>query len=289
VENQHALLITFHEARQLDLMSLALGLLQHPVSNPRYSECVSPLSGWRAISATSSPAPPIIVIRGNQAIVDLNQEPPDHFLPDLFVTPVLSLQRELLFVHAASVGIRGSGILLIGPTATGKTTTALTLASRGHGIFGDDLAAIRTQSCEMVPFLRAANIRPGPHGQHLDSWLENRRFESDPLSGGAPRLRVPVDQLFPKSANSTAILRNVFFLSGFGDRPSAIPFTPSLDNLTPLSLNITLLVSWGISPERRLMQFLVFMKMLSKMRCYFLTLGSPEETADLVEATTEAI
>jgi hypothetical protein len=141
----------------------------------------------------------------------------------------------------------------------------------------------------MVPFLRAANIRPGPHGQHLDRWLENRHFESDPLSGGAPRVRVPVDQLFPQSASSTARLHSVFFLQGFADRPSVEPFTPSLDNLNPLSLNITLLVSWGISPERRLMQFLIFMKMLSKMRCHFLKLGSPEETADLVEASAEAI
>jgi hypothetical protein len=279
--------VRFVEPEHLDSMNVSLGLLQHPVRQPLFAECASPIPGWRTVSSTSAPALPLVAARNGEALVDLRREPPG-FLADLVVSPVLALQRQLLFIHAASIGINGSGALLIGPTSTGKTTSALALAARGHALFGDDMAAVRTETCEIIPFRRSANIRPGPHAGRVNELLKERAFEPDPLSGGEPHIRVHVGDLFPGPA-APLKLRDAFFLRGFDEHPRAVQFEPTMENLRSIALNVTLMVSWGLSPQRRLMQFLIFVRLLASLRCHFLTLGRPEDSAELIEQTTEAL
>src|SRR5947207_2119645 len=49
---------------------------------------------------------------------------------------------DLLFFHAASIGMDGRAYLLIGPKGRGKTSVSLALAARGHAFLGDETAIV---------------------------------------------------------------------------------------------------------------------------------------------------
>jgi hypothetical protein len=43
--------------------------------------------------------------------------------------------------------------------------------------------------------------------------------------------------------------------------------------------------SWGLAPERRVLRLLALKAMLARIECWELTLGAPDETAELIETT----
>lgn len=285
-EDGRLVLVRFGEPT-FDAFAGALALLKHPASAPLYTEHASTVDGWRLIVQTGTGAP-VTATRGAEALVDCAQSPV-RFLIKLIVNPVLAVQRGLLFVHAASVGIRGAGVLLIGPGGSGKTTTALTLASRGHAYFGDDVAAIRTGTTELQAFWRTAHMRPGPHARALARHVEAGQWDP-PYADGLPRLRLRVGEHFPEAAAPSVPLRLAVFLRGFDAAPKAGPFKPTREALSASSryaLNNTLWVAWGTTAHRRLLQFMLFQRMLARVRCAWLDVGDPDATADLIETMTE--
>lgn len=280
-------LVRFNEPASVDAFGVALTLLEHPAAHPLFAERASGADGWRIIACASTGIP-VLAARGTEALVDCKRSPRG-FLVDLIVNPVLAAQRELLFVHAASVGIRGAGILLIGPSGSGKTTTSLTLASRGHTYFGDDMAALRAASAELVAFRRTASLRPGPHALALARHVETGRWDP-PHADGIRRLRLCVADLFPAAAAAPLPLRLALVLRRFAAAPAVEPFAPTLEALgasSPLALNNALWLAWGTTPQRRLLQFMLFVRMLTRVRCAWLDVGAPDATADLIETLTE--
>lgn len=270
----------------IDAFGVASALLEHPVGAPLFVARGTSTDGWQLI-ATAQGGVPVVATRGNEALVDCTRAPRG-FLVDLMVNPVLAIQRELLFVHAASVAIHGAGILVIGRTGSGKTTTALAIAARGHAYFGDDMAAIHTASAQLLAFRTTANLRPGPHASALSPHLESGCWDA-PHSDGVRRLRLRVETVFPDAvATKPVVLRRAIFLRGFADAPALEPFVPAPGTLGPLALNNALWLAWGTTPQRRLLQFMVFVQMLARVPCAWLDLGPPEATADLIENTMEA-
>jgi hypothetical protein len=62
-----------------------------------------------------------------------------------FRGPVMGLvlqRRRVTALHASAVSYQGYGIVLCGPSETGKSTTAAGLALRGFSVLSDDIAAI---------------------------------------------------------------------------------------------------------------------------------------------------
>jgi HPr Serine kinase C-terminal domain len=272
-----------------DALAIALGLLKHPASAPAYVEHPTSVDGWRLIVHATTGIP-VIAARGAEALVDVQQSP-IRFLARLVVDLVLAVQRELLFLHAASLGIAGGGVLLIGPSGSGKTTTALTLASRGHAYFGDDVAAIRTATMELQPFWRTAHIRPGPHGSALARHVATGQWDP-PYADGLPRLRLRVGELFANAPAPSVPVRLALFLRSLAEAPRAELFVPTRETLSGSSryaLNNTVWVAWGTTPHRRLMQFMLFERMLARMRCAWLDVGKPDATADLIETMMEDV
>jgi hypothetical protein len=274
-------------APAVDAFGTALALLEHPVGRPLYREVPSTVAGWRLIASTTT-ALPLVAARGGLLLVDAPNAP-EGFLVDTLLSPVLAMQRELLFVHAASIEIGGRGVLLIGPSGSGKTTTALTLAARGHGYLGDDMAVLHAASGVLLPMRSTANLRPGPHPQALTDQLHGVTW-SPPHADGQPRLRLRVTEVFPDNAAARVPLMQVLFLRRFAPTAAIEPFeaTPrALGSLAPLGLNRALWLAWGITPQRRLAQFMVFMRLLARLRCAWLDVGPIEATADLIERTLE--
>jgi len=64
-------------------------------------------------------------------------------------------------------------------------------------------------------------------------------------------------------------------------------FEATAKMLGPLALNDALWLTWGTTPQRRLLQFVLFVQMLARVPCGWLDLGSPESTAELIESAME--
>jgi hypothetical protein len=255
--------------------------------SPEYVEGVVLADGWRPI---------VHVVTGRVAAAgrgqDLLVDVPlvgARVLGRLLVDAVLALQRTLLFAHAAAVGIGGTGTLLVGPSGSGKTTTAVGLASRGHRYFGDDVAAIRMKSAELIPFWRIAHMRPGPHARSLESHFATGEWDP-PYADGLPRMRLRVVDAFPDAVSRPLPLGHVLFLRSFAARPCLERFTPTASAFSARSrfaLNNTLWVAWGTTPPLRLLQFVSFLRMLERVPCAWLDVADPEATADLIERSLE--
>jgi hypothetical protein len=274
-------------APAVDTMGIALALLEHPAGRPLYREVPGTQPGWRLVASTVSGLP-LVASNGSMLLVDAPSAP-EGFLPDLLLSPVLAMQRELLFVHAASLEIANRGVLLVGPSGSGKTTAALTLAARGHGYLGDDMAVLHAASATLLPLRSTANLRPGPHPDALAAHVAGGRWDP-PHSDGQPRLRLRITELFPSSAAKRVPLSRVLFLRRFARAAAIEPFeatTDALGSLAPLGLNKALWLAWGTTPQRRLAQFMVFMRLLARVRCAWLDVGTIETTADLIESTME--
>lgn len=59
-------------------------------------------------------------------------------------------------IHATCVAVNGHGVLITGPSGSGKSDLALRLIDRGARLVGDDYVVIETQDSQLY-------ARPAPH------------------------------------------------------------------------------------------------------------------------------
>jgi hypothetical protein len=281
---------TFELPVPLDLVEIVLAVLQTR-RDAYYVARDLTGTGWRQVTSVARPAVPLVAINGSHVLFDAAELWPA-FLRDLLVGAALTSQKEILFFHAASVSVGGRGVLFIGRGGTGKTTLALALAARGHGVLGDDYTALRPGNLTLLPFRRNVHIRPGPRAQGVQEALQRGRYEIEVFSDGQSRLNATVQDLFPEAPAPHVRLAAAFFLRRFGPEPGLAPFRPSLEQLEwlkPLAFSGPIRASWGISPGRRILGFLRVIDILSKIRCYSLDVGPPDETAARVERALEDV
>jgi hypothetical protein len=281
------LCLTFEGVRLPDLLRAA----GTPFRMLRHLECVEvpgPLPGWRMLLERDGGAP-VVASDGRRLVVDLAVAPPE-FGTDCIASVAQAAQPEVMFLHAASFGVAGSGALLIAGGRGGKSTTALALAERGHAFLGDDMAAVRTRTCELLPFRKVASLRPGAYVRSFEG-----RFLSTPHMvavgpDGEARMLVHMADMFPASAGPELPLRYAFLLDGFGARPRLSPDRPDIGDVRRLRVAVSeSLPLWGTSPGRDLMRFLTMVHLLSRLDCYLLELGSPRQSAAAIESAMEAI
>jgi hypothetical protein len=84
--------------------------------------------------------------RGREIVVDPHPEADPGIVRTLLLGRVMACllrQRGYLPLHASAVAIEGRGVLFLGASGAGKSTTAAALYVRGHQVLADDVGAVR--------------------------------------------------------------------------------------------------------------------------------------------------
>jgi hypothetical protein len=267
-----AQVVTFTSPQQVDIVAFILALFR----DRGYVEIQRDHDDWRSLGLAGTDQP-LLTAKGGRVLVDA-LGPWQPLIANCAINWAMWMQREVLFFHAAAVGINGAGVLITGDKGTGKSTLSTALAAKGHAFLGDEIAAVRSRTLTLEPFLRAVSIRPGPRTAQVEQLLDGKSYPTEQFPDGTTRTRARVAELFSESGVLSLPLRKIFFLSGFEDLPRVEAFVPraaDLRLLTPLPCTF-----WDGSPAPPMMQVA---KLLSSASCYRLHPGSPEETARLVE------
>jgi hypothetical protein len=280
--------LTFLEGAPPDPAAAAPHLLRPTQAVAPFRVWDSFIPGWRLTGGVTGP---ILAARGAQVFLHPKLIPAE-FLVEYLVGITLGGQPGLLPIHGAALQIGQAGVVLVGASHAGKTTTALHLAARGHALLGDEIALIRLATREVVPFRRTAQLRPGPRGQELAALLgpsDNRNgfFTDDEWT-----VLYRIAELFPDRPARAVRARAVYFLSGFTDRPSLEPFSFTLEDpniLRWITVPEISYCSWGVAPARRTFRLLILREVLSRMPCWRLTVGPPSDTAALIERNMEEL
>jgi hypothetical protein len=259
--------------------------LRHLFPERRYQEWTEGQQGWRILAQSEAPEEPVFAVGTSEMLVS-RRHAWQHPVAMYSISTAIWLQPDIFVLHAASVGIASKGVLLSGVKGAGKTTLALSLASRGHAFLADEWAAVSESSGELLPLRRAASIRPGQHSNGLNEYLRTHACHTETLPDGTNRVRTRVGEVFPHAAAQVVPLTDIFFLRGFSARPGIAAITHRSAELPPIS---PLLASvWGHPPAERA---LALLRTLGRARWWQLDVGgSPEEIADMIEETVgEAI
>lgn len=193
-----------------------------------------------------------------------------------------AVQPRTLFLHAASVSVGGKAVVLVGSKCAGKSTTALTLAARGHRLLGDEIAAIRVASSEVVPVPRTISLRAGTRSSRIEPRLAAVAGHRERFPDGSLRMRYRPSELFAPADFSAVPLGAIFFLQGMGNTTRAERFTPTLGDVQrfePLGSDL-----WTEPVAARRFQLL---QVLSRSACHHLHLGPPDESAEAIEKLLE--
>jgi hypothetical protein len=277
--------VTFQEGAPPDPAAAAYNLLRPTHAVPPFQVSDSPRPGWRLAGGVTGP---VLAACHPHVLLHPKLIPPE-FLVEYLVGITLGAQSWTLPVHGASLRVGEAGIMLVGASRAGKTTTALHLAARGHTLLGDEIALIRLFTNEVVPFRRSVNIRLGPYRRELAAALGLSDSGDAPAEADGRHTR-RIGELFPGRLPRPSPLRAVFFLAGFADQPSLESFRLTLDQTDVFGWITTPEIaycSWGLSPARRAFRLLVLRQTLARIPCWLLKVGPPEATVELIERTME--
>lgn len=269
-------LVTFDDPEPLDLVRFSLELFP----DRGYSEAPSPIADWRLLTLPTPGGTGCLAISGDRLLVH-RATPWQALVGSIAMSRLFRLQRGLVFLHAGSVGIGGSGVLLLGPKGAGKTTLSLALAARGHALLGDEIAAVRIATLELVPVRRSLAVRDGPRAAAVGAALDGAQAPYEPFPDGSRRRRAFAGQLFPEPAEALP-LRRLVFLGGKGPAARLEPAPAGrglLGRLTPLGAS-----AWGRSPIHLMRDLL---RLVSEVPAVLLELGPPEATAELLATSLE--
>jgi hypothetical protein len=115
------------------------------------------------------------------------------------VRQFIKARPDLLWIHAAAVERDGAALLIVGPSGQGKSTLSTHLCEAGWRLLSDDVAPIRMDTDEVLPFPQSAFRRRHPGREFLPNETGFLSKEEVPLPDAALRLNpAPIKALvFP--------------------------------------------------------------------------------------------
>lgn len=254
--------------RAWDAADLLLGL-----QSPEFPfEEVAGDPGWLCLAFRGQESP-ALAFRGADCLFRLDDRWRTAVALFLFHR-LLRLRPDALFFHAATVAVAGRGALLVGPKGSGKSTTALALAARGHVLLGDETACYVPADRTVLPMRRPVGVKPGPRAGAVAEGIA--RAGLVPQEDGI--LRADVSTLLPAGEASPVPLRSVVFLRGFAEAPDVAPIEAGREELAALQPLACSLVD--APPARRVFEMV---RLFEGLRVFRLHPGDPDETAALLE------
>lgn len=135
-------------------------------------------------------------------------------------------------LHGGVVSSDGGGIILSGPSSTGKTTLVLELVRRGLGYLSDDVAPLGRESRLLAPFPKSAAVREGTLALlGLDPLLGS---PSPPGRGFGAKRCLDMGDLPGARIGTPCPVRLVLFLQGGDQEEDHIIDIGILDGSNPL-------------------------------------------------------
>jgi hypothetical protein len=110
---------------------------------------------------------------GQEIVVDPSPEVAPPMLRAVLLGKIMAYllrQRGWLSLHASGVTIGGAGVLFLGRSGSGKSTTAAAFYSRGHAVITDDVAAVRLRGGECFGLTRQ-RLRLDENGRSIANSL----------------------------------------------------------------------------------------------------------------------
>ncbi len=268
--------VTFEGVEPVDLAAF----LELAFPGREYAITPTADPGWQALRAASG-FEAVVSTDGRRMRAPLDSEWRP-LVGSLAIARAIAAQPGVLAFHAASVSVGGRGVMACGPKRAGKTTLALALGARGHPLLGDEIAAVRLDTAELLPMRRSLAVRDGPASAAAREALERLGPLMETFPDGEVRARAGVTALLGTGTPDRVPLTVVLLLRSFAPRAAAEAVAPSpevLSRLTPLGAS-----RWGRGPGQLVMTLL---RMTARMRIFHVDAGSPDETADLVERLME--
>lgn len=190
----------------------------------------------------------------------------------------MSAQPNVLFVHAAALEIGGAGVLLVGPTGSGKTTLSVGLAVRGSRFLSDEVGAIRLDELSLLPFPRAAGVRPGPRASEVEPLLTGQELPVERFADGSSKSLVATAAFATTPIGSTVPLRHIVVLAGRGTRADWNALEPASGNLR--YINPVKSTPYSASSGSKTMALI---GLTAAVKWHRLIAGSPDDTVTLIE------
>jgi hypothetical protein len=181
---------------------------------------------------------------------------------------LIRLRPDLLFFHAASVGISNRAFLFIGPKGHGKTTISMALAARGHAFLGDETAIVEPSTSLVHPFRRPVSIKAGPSSAVVAAAMRGATFGDDGM------VRLPIANVMPVAAAVPLPIGGVVFLQPFAGDTRVERITAGREELSlmqPLASSL----SAGASTQR----VFAMIRLLNATKCFKLWPSQPDLTA----------
>jgi hypothetical protein len=196
----------------------------------------------------------------------------------------LRSQAGVCFLHAGAITFTpgGRGVVFVGSKGSGKTTTTLGLAARGHRFLGDELVGIDLSTRTILSVPRTIAKRDGPCAEEVAAVVSRVPRDRRGYANGEKRMMLRPSALFNPPTTGTPF-GGLVFLEGFGHMAQLkeLPMSwQTASRLMPVATSMA-----GMPPAFRVMRLL---RMLSSVPVWSLISGPPDATLDLLESAFSA-
>lgn len=190
---------------------------------------------------------------------------------------VINRLGEFYQIHAGVVGKNGKGLLLPGPSESGKTTLLIGLLKNGFRYLSDEVALIDPETLRVLPFPRNLHV-PKVNAKFLSlssfpgpgSWpkIQERKFQIE--------IRMPAAQ----AGDPMGVTHVIFPSYSSSRKPKLTPISRGMAVLEMVKSSLNFMHYGKVGVD-------TLIRLLAKAECFILTSNDLKQTVDLISAQIE--